>query len=184
MNETLVDLYKRALAEGSEKVHNIRVMIVGHFGVGKTTLTKRLFEEDVVLNNQESTEGIEVHVRKCKVSLEDGSWHVLDEDDRKTDIYKRLAKLFKANSAGRTTETDNTRDVSQERSSASKHDTDTFEDRMKNTLQDSQNIGLYPKEEQTFRATKPEACPTNLSQFQTSDDVFKDLKVLYPYIVY
>ncbi|KAK3590879.1 hypothetical protein CHS0354_033807 [Potamilus streckersoni] len=33
-------MYKKALQDGKKKVYNIRVLVVGKFGVGKTTLTK------------------------------------------------------------------------------------------------------------------------------------------------
>ncbi|XP_045175217.2 uncharacterized protein LOC123536268 [Mercenaria mercenaria] len=195
LNEKSIEIYKTALSEGSEAAHNIRVMVVGHFGVGKTTLTKRMFEENVYLGKQESTEGIDVHVRKCKVSLEDGRWHVLDEDDRKIDTYRRLAKLFSANSAGRTTETDEHLDddigsVQHNRDSfnlstshgmenqedgrklQSKHSIDTVG--IKDTSQD-----LYSKNQPKSRLSPSsiqEVYPTSRNQFQTSDDIFRDLK--------
>ena len=79
MDKKSIELYKRALSEGKEAVHNIRVMVVGHYGVGKTTLTKRLFDEDVDINKRESTNGIDVHVRRCKVSLNTGQWIVSEK---------------------------------------------------------------------------------------------------------
>lgn len=79
MDRNSIELYKRALSEGKEAVHNIRVMIVGHYGVGKTTLRKRMFGEDVDISKRESTDGIEVHVKRCKVSLETGQWNMIDK---------------------------------------------------------------------------------------------------------
>ena len=71
------DLYRQTLAEGKEAVHNIRVMVVGHYGVGKTTLTRRLLRKKVDITARDSTDGIDVHVRKCKVSLDDYQWTML-----------------------------------------------------------------------------------------------------------
>lgn len=79
MDKKSIELYKKALDEGKEAVHNIRVMVVGHFGVGKTTLTKRLFGEEVDINHRESTNGIQVHVRRCKVNIETGQWVAVDQ---------------------------------------------------------------------------------------------------------
>ncbi|XP_053386498.1 uncharacterized protein LOC123537921 isoform X1 [Mercenaria mercenaria] len=95
MDKNSIELYKRALSEGQEAVHNIRVMIVGHYGVGKTTLTKRLFGEEVDISQRESTNGIDVHVRRCKVSLETGQWKILDKDQENVTVFDRLIKLLK-----------------------------------------------------------------------------------------
>lgn len=74
MNKESIGVYKNALAEGKVQIHNIRVMIIGQLGVGKTTLTKRLIGEDVDINQNESTDGIEVHINRCKVDVETGKW--------------------------------------------------------------------------------------------------------------
>ncbi|XP_053388747.1 uncharacterized protein LOC128551850 [Mercenaria mercenaria] len=92
MDKRSIELYKEVLQAGHESVHNIRVMVVGHYGVGKTTLTKRLFKEDININKQESTNGIDVHIRKCKVSLENGEWKMLDTGQKS--IRNRLVKLL------------------------------------------------------------------------------------------
>ncbi|XP_060582204.1 uncharacterized protein LOC132738654 [Ruditapes philippinarum] len=81
MDKHSIELYKRALSEGKEAVYNIRVMVVGHYGVGKTTLTKRLFDEDVDINKRESTNGIDVHVKRCKVSLQTRQWFISENCD-------------------------------------------------------------------------------------------------------
>ncbi|XP_053391745.1 uncharacterized protein LOC128554496 [Mercenaria mercenaria] len=94
MDKESIDLYKDLLNESKEAVHNIRVMVVGPFGVGKTTLTKRLFREDVNLNLQESTNGIDVQVRRCKVPLSNGRWNILEKGKASDDTATRLAKLL------------------------------------------------------------------------------------------
>ena len=70
------DLYLKALGEGKTKVHNIRVMVVGHFDVGKTTITKRLLGEEVNISDCNSTDGKDVHVERCRVDLKTGLWEV------------------------------------------------------------------------------------------------------------
>ncbi|XP_060553613.1 probable serine/threonine-protein kinase roco8 isoform X3 [Ruditapes philippinarum] len=95
MDQTSIQLYKQLLDEGYEVVYNIRVVVVGHKGAGKTTLTKRLFNRDVVIGKEESTNGIEVHVDRCKVLLEKGQWIISESDKKPTNASNRLVKLLK-----------------------------------------------------------------------------------------
>ncbi|XP_053379678.1 uncharacterized protein LOC123527054 [Mercenaria mercenaria] len=99
MDSRSIDIYRKALKEGEYRAHHIRVMVVGHYGVGKTTLTKRLFGDEVDIGKRESTDGIDVHVKRCKVSMNDGTWQVhgkqTDKDKARKAIFHQLAKLFK-----------------------------------------------------------------------------------------
>ncbi|KAL3855774.1 hypothetical protein ACJMK2_014974, partial [Sinanodonta woodiana] len=90
MDEGSLQMYKEALQEGMEKVFNIRVMVVGHYGVGKTTLTKRLLGEDVNIFQRKSTEGIDVHTHCCRVSLDTWEWETQHKEAEK---YARLQRL-------------------------------------------------------------------------------------------
>ncbi|KAL3890768.1 hypothetical protein ACJMK2_003046 [Sinanodonta woodiana] len=74
MGESFQKLYRDALSTGNEKDFSIRVMIVGHEGVGKTSLTQRLLGEQVTENVTESTEGIDVHTRCCQIDHATGEW--------------------------------------------------------------------------------------------------------------
>ncbi|XP_053407687.1 uncharacterized protein LOC128559584 [Mercenaria mercenaria] len=94
MDENAVTLYKKALEEGKEAINNIRVMIVGHCGVGKTTLTKRLFGEKVdVMEEAASTNGIDVHIKRCKVQLKDKQWLQLNKEISSEIFYNRVASV-------------------------------------------------------------------------------------------
>ncbi|XP_053379695.1 uncharacterized protein LOC123526993 [Mercenaria mercenaria] len=95
MGEDSINLYKKALQDGKVSVYNIRVMVVGHYGVGKTTLTKRLFGEQVDITERAITEGIDVHVNRCKISVKDGTWISQKPDENRKKILPLLAKLFK-----------------------------------------------------------------------------------------
>ncbi|XP_053378648.1 uncharacterized protein LOC128548218 [Mercenaria mercenaria] len=95
MDKESIDLYMKALQEGKVSVKNIRVMVVGHYGVGKTTLTKRLLGEPVKITERASTDGIDVHVDRCKISLKDGTWILQKPDKARKAIFHQLAKLFK-----------------------------------------------------------------------------------------
>ena len=76
MDSKSIELYKQALEDGMEEDYSIRIMVVGPFGVGKTAFTNRLLSQDVNINERNSTDGIDVHVRRCKVSLKTQQWIV------------------------------------------------------------------------------------------------------------
>ncbi|CAG2196609.1 unnamed protein product [Mytilus edulis] len=88
-----IDLYLKLLESGSEKKRDIRLVVVGKKGAGKTSLIRRLFGEDIT--DVTSTNGIEIHKIKCKAMSDDGIWNKLDGTNRETEIYTRLLKPFK-----------------------------------------------------------------------------------------
>ncbi|KAK3587048.1 hypothetical protein CHS0354_008076 [Potamilus streckersoni] len=94
MDERSLEMYKEALKDGTEKVYNIRIMVVGQYGAGKTTLTKRIRGHHVNLGEQSSTEGIDVHVHCSRVSLETGEWTTQDQESEKYFRFQRLVKLL------------------------------------------------------------------------------------------
>ncbi|XP_052094031.1 uncharacterized protein LOC127730022 [Mytilus californianus] len=72
MDKKSIDLYLRILETGTETRRDIRVIVVGKQGVGKTSLIRRLLCEDV--SNVQSTNGIDIYVKKCKIRIRDGKW--------------------------------------------------------------------------------------------------------------
>ncbi|XP_052075286.1 uncharacterized protein LOC127712721 isoform X3 [Mytilus californianus] len=88
-----VPLYLKLLESGSEKKRDIRLVIVGKKGAGKTSLIKRLFSEENT--DVTSTNGIEIHTIKCKAMTDDGIWNKLDGSNEETEIHARLLKQFK-----------------------------------------------------------------------------------------
>ncbi|XP_063396998.1 uncharacterized protein LOC134681345 [Mytilus trossulus] len=88
-----VPLYLKLLESGSEKKRDIRLVIVGKKGAGKTSLIKRLFSEENT--DVTSTNGIEIHTRKCKAMTDDGIWNKLDGSNEETEIHARLLKQYK-----------------------------------------------------------------------------------------
>ncbi|KAL3887644.1 hypothetical protein ACJMK2_000040 [Sinanodonta woodiana] len=94
MDDNSIQLYQKALDAGKEKVYNIRVMVVGQFGVGKTTLIKRLLGQPVDISERNSTEGIDVHKHCCKISLDKGEWIEPVDDSDQLYILHRLNKLL------------------------------------------------------------------------------------------
>ncbi|XP_052096639.1 uncharacterized protein LOC127731837 isoform X2 [Mytilus californianus] len=88
-----IDLYLKLLESGSEKKRDIRLVIVGKKGAGKTSLIKRLFSEENT--DVTSTNGIEIHTIKCKAMSDDGIWNKLDGTNKETEIHARLLKQYK-----------------------------------------------------------------------------------------
>ncbi|XP_076108705.1 uncharacterized protein LOC143076733 [Mytilus galloprovincialis] len=88
-----VPLYLKLLESGSEKKRDIRLVIVGKKGAGKTSLIRRLFSEENT--DVTSTNGIEIHKIKCKAMTDDGIWNKLDGSNEETEIHARLLKQYK-----------------------------------------------------------------------------------------
>ncbi|XP_076081056.1 uncharacterized protein LOC143051963 [Mytilus galloprovincialis] len=77
MDHESIDIYLNALESGSERRRDINLIIVGKKSVGKTSLVRRLFGEE--LQSVKSTNGIEIHRRRCRINLSNWEWNkVLD----------------------------------------------------------------------------------------------------------
>lgn len=76
--------FLKSLEHGMEKVHNIRLMIVGMFFVGKTSLVNNLIEDFKTTHTIDSTEGINVH--KCRIERYKWFLHTPTFKDRLKDV--------------------------------------------------------------------------------------------------
>ncbi|XP_071143940.1 uncharacterized protein [Mytilus edulis] len=85
-----IDLYLKLLQSGNELKRDIRLVVVGKKGAGKTSLIRRLFGEDI--QDVNSTNGIEIHKIKCKAKSDDGIWNKLDGNNEDTESHARLRK--------------------------------------------------------------------------------------------
>ncbi|KAK3602668.1 hypothetical protein CHS0354_024989 [Potamilus streckersoni] len=94
MDNRSIQLFEEALKDGKETVHNMRIMVVGHIGVGKTTLVKRLLGEEVNISERCSTEGIDVYVNCCDVSLSTHEWTRQAKDSEQDYRLQRLARVL------------------------------------------------------------------------------------------
>ncbi|KAH3798107.1 uncharacterized protein LOC127839298 [Dreissena polymorpha] len=86
------EIFAKALKDGFEVVKNIRLMVVGMFGVGKTSLVNNLIKDlrDKKLTPV-STEGIDL--RRCQL-MDDGDW-CLDEEHKLFKYKIRYREAFK-----------------------------------------------------------------------------------------
>lgn len=82
-----IELYLKLLESGSEKKRDIRLVVVGEKGTGKTSLIKTLFGEEIT--DISSTNGIEIHAIKCKANCNDGLWTKL-----KGTLFLLLSKIL------------------------------------------------------------------------------------------
>ncbi|XP_071144486.1 uncharacterized protein [Mytilus edulis] len=92
-DKKVVPLYLKLLESGSEKKRDIRLVVVGKKGAGKTSFVKRLFSEEIT--DVTSTNGIEIHRIKCKTMSDDGIWDKFDGNNEELEIYERLLKPYK-----------------------------------------------------------------------------------------
>lgn len=58
--------FREYLLQGSEEYYEINLMFIGQAGVGKTTLTKGLLGELDPSVIPDSTNGIDLHLHRCK----------------------------------------------------------------------------------------------------------------------
>ncbi|XP_063448291.1 uncharacterized protein LOC134727830 [Mytilus trossulus] len=86
-----VTLAKRFMHNSvNEKRYFVKLMIVGKDGAGKSSLLRRLLKEDT--ENVESTDGIDIVVRRCKINTETGEWAIYKNgvSDNKQERIQRV----------------------------------------------------------------------------------------------
>ncbi|XP_060572598.1 uncharacterized protein LOC132730640 [Ruditapes philippinarum] len=94
--------YLNALNNGKEEDTTIRLMIIGCFGQGKTTLARRLMSHD--LDGVQSTNGIDIYNVTCQ--QDENVWNSLTEEDSYGHTMKRLAQISMTQADDTKTEND------------------------------------------------------------------------------
>ncbi|XP_071142175.1 uncharacterized protein [Mytilus edulis] len=87
-----IDMYLKLLQSGYELKRDIRLVVVGKKGAGKTSLIRRLFGEEIT--DVTSTNGIEIHKIQCKAMSDDGIWNKQEENYEDTQTQARLLKQY------------------------------------------------------------------------------------------
>ncbi|XP_053383668.1 probable serine/threonine-protein kinase roco6 [Mercenaria mercenaria] len=83
------ELYETAILQGKEKDKNVRVMVIGCYGQGKSSLVKCLTGQSI--EDVESTNGIDI----CICNSQNGSkcWNKKEDNDISTESVKRLVSV-------------------------------------------------------------------------------------------
>ncbi|XP_056006520.1 uncharacterized protein LOC125658133 isoform X2 [Ostrea edulis] len=93
MDESAIKIFREALEEGHENYHHVRVMVVGHHGAGKSSLTKRLLREKY--NEVRSTDGVEIYTKQGRFQLNDHKWIKYDgKQEYEIDTRERIARYL------------------------------------------------------------------------------------------
>ncbi|XP_062587851.1 uncharacterized protein LOC134249530, partial [Saccostrea cucullata] len=89
MDETAIKIFREALEEGFENYHHVRVMVVGHHGAGKSSLTRRLLRES--MEEVQSTDGVEIYTKRGRFQLSDHKW--IKSDDKQENENEKLERI-------------------------------------------------------------------------------------------
>ncbi|CAC5410612.1 unnamed protein product [Mytilus coruscus] len=65
-------IFLKAAKNGTAPRYSVRIMLVGKQSVGKTSLLRRLMNEGI--EDIESTNGINIEVKKCKINVHTNEW--------------------------------------------------------------------------------------------------------------
>ncbi|VDI42841.1 Hypothetical predicted protein [Mytilus galloprovincialis] len=96
-NKKSVEIYKDCLKFGEERRNKVRIILVGPKGSGKTSLLRRLLRQPIV--DVKSTNGVEIHISKCKARLRDMKWICragsVVEEDVKSRLLQSIINTYK-----------------------------------------------------------------------------------------
>ncbi|OWF38143.1 uncharacterized protein LOC110466634 [Mizuhopecten yessoensis] len=84
--------YKTALRCGTTPDRHVRVMVLGHKGAGKSSLCRRLLDDD--LEGIDSTEGIDLYIQKILVDLKTLEWTIQNKGAELDSPINKLAKVM------------------------------------------------------------------------------------------
>ncbi|VDI47137.1 Hypothetical predicted protein, partial [Mytilus galloprovincialis] len=90
MDKNSIRIYMNALKSGAEIKHDLRIIIVGKKGAGKTSLVKNLLKKKRVAHVK-STNGIDIHVKRCKIRTADGKWS-FETDNVIANVNQRIMR--------------------------------------------------------------------------------------------
>ncbi|XP_045175393.2 uncharacterized protein LOC123536342 [Mercenaria mercenaria] len=88
-------IYESAIEQGEEVDYTMRLMIIGCYGQGKSSLAKRLMGQSI--DSVESTNGIDVNI--CEILNEGFKWEQKRNEDAATESIKRLVSIARSSSS-------------------------------------------------------------------------------------
>ncbi|OWF37223.1 uncharacterized protein LOC110440416 [Mizuhopecten yessoensis] len=92
--------YIKTLQDRTEKARNIRVIIVGQEGVGKSTLCYRLLDEDDdVVSTISSTDGVDIFIQRFLVDMVTKKRVKLDANTETQNVKTRIQQVLLLNKA-------------------------------------------------------------------------------------
>ena len=92
LEEKAIKTYLKALMNETETSRHIRIMVIGMFAAGKTSLVQNLLNLDKV--EVESTDGIDIHINECFINEQD-EWLFRDSNIAEiTDYRYRVAAMM------------------------------------------------------------------------------------------
>lgn len=91
-SEEAVKIYKDGLKTGTERRNKVRIIVVGPKKSGKTCLVRRLLKKGI--GDVNSTNGVEIHISKCKAKLSDSQW-ICQEGIDNIIVYLNLSCISK-----------------------------------------------------------------------------------------
>ncbi|KAJ8305698.1 hypothetical protein KUTeg_016243, partial [Tegillarca granosa] len=90
LDQDMINLYLEAMDDEKEKIHNIRLIVVGNEGVGKTTLCRRLMGQSI--QGVKSTNGIDIKQR-IVVNLHTGERTFVENENETQTAINRITDI-------------------------------------------------------------------------------------------
>ncbi|XP_033742427.1 uncharacterized protein LOC117328921 [Pecten maximus] len=89
--------YIKTLQDRTEKARNIRIIIVGQEGVGKSTLCYRLLDEDdEVINNISSTDGVDIFIQRFLIDMVTKKRVKLESNKETQNVKTRIQQVLRS----------------------------------------------------------------------------------------
>ncbi|XP_062579197.1 uncharacterized protein LOC134241131 [Saccostrea cucullata] len=92
--EEIETRFREYLRQGSEEYYEINLMFIGQAGVGKTTLTKGLLGELDPTTKLDSTNGIDLHLHRCKYDRQSRQIYPVSKDMSEQVLNQRIGGLI------------------------------------------------------------------------------------------
>jgi len=96
-SEVSINKYIKALASNqTTKSRNIRVMLVGHEGSGKTCLCKNLLDENIPPGGPKSTDGIDIYIERFVIDIDTKNRSKLDVGTEHETALHKISNMVNA----------------------------------------------------------------------------------------